>query len=108
VSPEPESDEEELWIDRHLLPALRDPGLLPVVLVVAGHLVAFIVPTLLFAVRDQSVPSLLGLVLLAVLSAECVRFEWRLSRKPTLTRLIVGIWIVAFGTAWIADHYGVL
>ena len=58
----------ELWVDRWILPALRDTSLLaPLVLVVAGHFVAFVAPMLIFAVRDQRIGAqmaVLGLLFL--------------------------------------------
>ena len=47
-SPDEPSDEREphgeLWVDRWILPALRELTLLPIVLVVVGHLVAVVAP----------------------------------------------------------------
>ena len=53
----------ELWVDRWILPALRELTLLPLVLVVVGHVVAFVAPTLIFAMRDRSIGAQLAAVL---------------------------------------------
>jgi hypothetical protein len=37
----------ELWVDRWILPAVRESTLFPLLLVVVGHVVAFIAPALL-------------------------------------------------------------
>ena len=103
-----ESPAPELWIDRHLLPAIRDPALLPVVLVVVGHVVAFVTPALLYAMRERSIPSMLAIAAMAVLSAEVVRFEVRNRRKLTLSRIVVGTWLAAVAAAFAANHYQIL
>lgn len=110
--PEPRSDgpdePEQLWVDKYLLPAMRDPGLLPIVIVVAGHIVAFLTPAMVFAVRDRSLGSALALLILGFLSAEVARFELGRKRTPTLTRFLAGTWVAAVGAAFAAHRYGVL
>ena len=70
----------ELWIDRWILPALRDLALLPIVLAVVGHVIAFAVPTLIFALRDRRIDAQMAVFALFALSFAGVRFEFHWAR----------------------------
>jgi hypothetical protein len=96
----------ELWVDRWILPALRDTSLLAIVLVVAGHFVAFTAPMLIFAVRDQRIGAQLAVLGLIVLTFGCVRFEIRRNGRPgLLSGWIGGTWLAALAVAWTCNHY---
>jgi len=96
----------ELWVDRWILPALRETALLPVVLVVVGHGVAFMTPMWIFALRDREIGALLALLGLLVLSFECVRFEWRRYGRPALlSGWIGGTWLASIAAAWACNRY---
>jgi hypothetical protein len=97
----------EFWVDRWILPALRELTLLPLVLVVVGHLVAFVAPMLIFALRDQGLGALLAVLGLLVLSFECVRFEFRRHGRPALLSAWIGVtWLTSIATAWACNRYG--
>jgi predicted ABC-type exoprotein transport system permease subunit len=106
---EPADDREphgELWVERWILPALRETALLPVVLVVVGHLVAFMAPMWIFALRDRALGALFALLALLVLSLECVRFEWRRYGRPALlSGWISGTWLASIAAAWACHRY---
>ena len=106
---EPRSEREprgELWVDRWILPALRDLSLLPLVLVVIGHIVAFTAPTLIFALRDRRFAAQLALLGLVVLSFGCVRFEIRRQHRPgVLSAWLGATWLVALAAAWACNRY---
>ena len=96
----------ELWVDRWILPALRDTALLPIVLVVAGHLVAFVAPMLIFALRDRKIGAQMAVLGLMVLTYGCVRFEIRRHGRPgLLSGWIGGTWIAALAAGWVCNHY---
>lgn len=96
----------EFWVDRWVLPALRDLALLPLVLVVIGHVVAFTAPTLIFALRDRSFAAQLALLGLLALSFACVRFEIRRQHRPgVLSAWLGATWLVALAAAWACNHY---
>jgi hypothetical protein len=100
---------DELWIDRYLLPAIRESTLFPLLLVVIGHVVAFIAPALLFAVRDRSFGAMLALVVIAFFTVQCIRFEVRRHGRPdVLSAIFVGTWLASAATAWACDHYHLL
>lgn len=104
-----ESSKEELWIDRYLLPALRESTLFPLLLVVIGHVVAFIAPALLFAVRDRSFGSMAALFAISVLTVQCIRFEvGRHGRLGVLSAILLSTWAVSGAAAWACDHYQLL
>jgi hypothetical protein len=108
-SGEPNSEREphgELWVDRWILPALRELTLLPLVLVVAGHWVAFVAPTLIFALRDRNIGAQMAVFALAALTFGCVRFEVRRYGRPALlSAWIGGTWLAAIAAAWACSHY---
>jgi hypothetical protein len=96
----------ELWVDRWILPALRDMSLLTIVLVVAGHFVAFAAPMLVFAVRDGKIGAQMAVLGLMVLTFGCVRFEFRRHGRPDLlSGWVGGTWLVALAAAWACNHY---
>ena len=96
----------ELWVDRWILPALRDTSLLTIVLVVAGHFVAFGAPMLVLALRDRRIGAQMAVLGLMVLTFGCVRFEIRQYGRPGLVSgWIGGTWLVALGAGWVANHY---
>ncbi|MFV1979365.1 MAG: hypothetical protein ACC649_08435 [Myxococcota bacterium] len=96
----------ELWVDRWILPALRDTSLLAIVLVVAGHFVAFAAPMLIFAVRDRRIGAQLAVLGLMVLTFGCVRFEVRRHGHPGLLSAWIGAtWLAAIAAAWVCSRY---
>ncbi len=96
----------ERWVERWILPALRDTALLPVVLVVAGHVVAFTAPMLIFALRDRKVGAQLALLGLLALTIGCTRFEIRTRGRPgLLSGWVGGTWLAALATAWVCHRY---
>ncbi len=99
--------EGELWVDRWILPAVRESTLFPLLLVVIGHAVAFIAPALLFAVRDRQFGAQVALFALIVLTSGCVRFEVRRHRRPdVLSAILLATWLLSGATAWACDRYG--
>ena len=107
---DPGSDREpqgELWVDRWILPAIRESTLFPLLLVVIGHVVAFIAPALLFAIRDRQLGAQVVLLALIALTSGCVRFEIRRHRRPDLLSVILlATWLLSGATAWACDRYG--
>jgi hypothetical protein len=108
-SGEPRNEREprgELWVDRWILPALRELTLLPLVLVVIGHVVAFVAPTLVFAIRDRNIGAQMAVFGLIALTFGCVRFEVRRNGRPALlSGWIGGAWLAAIAAAWACDRY---
>jgi hypothetical protein len=97
----------ELWVDRWILPAVRESTLFPLLLVVIGHVAAFVAPALLFAVRDRQLGAQVGVLALIVLTSGCVRFEIRRHRRPDLLSLILlATWLLSGAAAWACDRYG--
>ena len=111
-SDEPGSEREptgELWVDRWILPAVRESTLFPLLLVVIGHVVAFAAPALLFAVRDRHTGARVALLALAVLTFGCVRFEIRRHHRPDLlSAILLATWLVSAVVAWACNRYGLL
>jgi hypothetical protein len=96
----------ELWVDRWILPALRELTLLPLVLVVAGHVVAFAAPMLIFALRDRGIGAQMAVFGLVGLTFACVRFEVRRHGRPGLLSAWIGAtWLAAIAAAWVCSRY---
>jgi hypothetical protein len=104
----PREPQGELWIDRWILPALRDLALLPIVLVVIGHVIAFAVPALIFALRDGRIGAQMAVFALFALSFAGVRFEFRRHGRPgLLSGWIGGAWLAAIATSWVCNRYAI-
>lgn len=100
--PEPEPRD---WVDRFILPFVRESTLWPVLIVLIAHAVAFIGPAMLFAVRDGSRASAVVVALLLVASALVVRFEWRRDhRLAALTITTAVTWLASVAFAWISHE----
>ena len=101
MSPETRPDFVERWI----LPFVRDSRLWPVLVVVIGHVVAFTAPMLLLGLRDRRPAALLGCGLLAM-AANVVRRELAAHGRPgALSALVAATGALAAVAAWLADRY---
>jgi len=99
----------KLWVDRWILPALRELTLLPIVLVVVGHVVAFVAPMLIFALRDQSLGAQIAVLGMLALTFECARFEFRRHGRPALLSAWIGAtWLTSIAAAWACNRYSIL
>ena len=99
----------KLWVDRWILPALRELTLLPIVLVVVGHLVAFVAPMLIYALRDRSLGAQIAVLGMLALTFECARFEFRRYGRPALLSAWIGAtWLASIAAAWACNHYSIL
>ena len=97
----------QLWVDRWILPAVREPTLWALLLVMIGHVVAFVAPALLFAVRDGYIGARMAVLALLVLTFGCVRFEIRRHRRPDLLSAILLVtWLASGAAAWACNRYG--
>jgi len=107
AAPEPEPAPRD-WVDRFILPFVREPTLWPVLIVLIAHAVAFIGPAMLFAARDGSRASWVVLALLAALSGLVIRFEWRRDQRlASLTGVTAVTWLGSAGFAWISGRTGI-
>jgi hypothetical protein len=96
------------WVDRFILPFVRESTLWPVLIVLIAHAVAFLGPAMLFALRDGSRHSAAVLMLLLALSALVVRFEWRRDHRLAALSAVTAItWVSSAGFAWISDRTGI-
>ena len=100
--------EEPRGIERFFRPFVEEPLLWPVLLVIVGHVVAFLVPVMLFSVRDRRPFAMAALLGLALLSVQGVRLEWRQRGRPgALGAILLTTWITSTVVAVAADRYGV-
>jgi hypothetical protein len=107
MAPERDAFDGPSWVDRWLLPFVREPTLWPVLLVVIGHAMAIIAPLLLLAVRDRSVPASVALLGLVAVSGVTVRFDLRRSGRPAaLSWVVLVTWLGSGAVAWLAHRTG--
>jgi len=96
------------WVKNWILPYIQEPTLWPVLFALLGHVVVIIAPMMLFVQRHGSVKSLIGLCLMAFVSAAFIRFELKYRRRPGgVSFTVLLTWASAAGLAWISDYYGV-
>jgi hypothetical protein len=93
------------WVDRFILPFIRESTLWPVLIVLVAHAVAFIGPALLFAVRDDSRASQVVIALLLLSSALVIRFEWRRDHHlAALTTTTAITWLASLAFAYLSHR----
>lgn len=110
VSDEPVSDSENpQGVDMWIMPYLRDSTLWPVLIVLIVHVVAFVAPVMLYAVRDRRGGPIVALVILALLTLRGFRWEIHSRKKfGAISWLIVTIWIASCIAAYWANFYDFL
>jgi hypothetical protein len=96
-------------IDRWVLPYLHDSSLWPVLLVVMAHVVAFVAPVLLFAVRDRHYAAIAATIGLVYLTTGVVRYDLKKSSRPAaLTAVALIIWVASVTAAYYGGALGLL
>lgn len=96
------------WVDRWILPFVREPTLWPVLVVVIGHAIALAAPLLLLAVRDGSGGAAASLALLGLASLAIALLELRRrGRLGPLAGLLLTTWLLSAAAAWAADRFGI-
>lgn len=94
-----------MWI----MPYLRDSSLWPVLIVLVVHVVAFVAPVMLYAVRDRRAGPIVALVILALLTLRGFRWEIHSRKKfGAISWLIVTTWIASCIAAYCANLYDFL
>ena len=97
------------FVDTWLMPYVRDSSLWSILFIFLVHIVLFIAAALLWSARDQNFAAVGALLLLAWLSSECVRSDFRKHRRPAaMSAVIVAVWALSVGVAMLGDYYGLL
>ena len=97
-------EEDPQGIDMWIMPYLREPSLGPVLVVIIAHIVAFVAPVLLYAVRDQRPGPIVAIVVIALLSLRGFRWEIRTRNGfGAISWLIVVSWVGSFVAAYFAN-----
>lgn len=106
--PEPIGGAYGPWVERFILPFVREGPLWPILIVVMSHAAAFLAPLLLLSLRDRTSAAGAALAGVALLSAGVVRYEVRrLRRISALSGVLFATWLLSAVLAWIADRYGI-
>jgi ABC-type multidrug transport system permease subunit len=104
-----EETEPTHFVDRWILPYVEDSSLWAVLFVLLAHMVAFVAPVMLFALRDRNIGAMVVAVAMLYGSALTVRWEYRhRGRLSTLTVLLIIIWISGGLGAYFSDKHGFL
>ena len=105
----PLRDEEPQGVDLWVMPYLRDSALWPVLVVLIAHVVAFVAPVLLYAVRDGRIGPRVAIGIVVLLSLRGIYWEIR-SRKTfgAIAWLIVVCWLSSFVAAYFANLHDFL
>jgi hypothetical protein len=110
--PDPEQSEPRdpfagpTWIDRAVLPFVRESTLWPIAIIIVGHAIAFLAPLLLLAIRDARTPAVVALVLLLGGTGLGVRSEARSRGLGAFTGLLTATWALSAIGAVYADRSG--
>jgi hypothetical protein len=111
-SPPNETDresEDPQGVDLWVMPYIRDSSLWPVLIVLIVHVVAFIAPLLLYAVRDQRTGPIIAMLFIAGMTLRGFRWEIRTRNEfGAISWLIVVSWIASFVAAYFADRHDFL
>lgn len=95
------------WSDRWILPFVREPTLWPVLLVLVAHVVVFLAPLLLLALRDGHGGARVTLAVTALASAWAAAGEWRRRGRPGALGALLGVlWILSGAGALLAHRAG--
>jgi hypothetical protein len=110
VGDEPISDTEDpQGVDMWIMPYLRDSSLWPVLVVMVVHVMAFVSPVLLYAVRDRRPGPIIALVVVSLLTLRGFRWEMRSRNKfGAISWLIVITWVASAIAAYFASLYNFL
>ena len=80
----------------------------PLLVVILGHLVAFLVPAIVLGFRDRSLPALAAIAILLVASGAALHRDWRRYRRPgPIGTTVLIVWALAAPVSWAAARYGV-
>ena len=101
--------EDPQGVDLWVMPYIRDSSLWPVLIVLIVHVVAFIAPLLLYAVRDQRIGPIIAMFFIAGMTLRGFRWEIRTRNEfGAISWLIVVSWIASFVAAYFADRHDFL
>lgn len=95
----------DLWV----MPYIRDSTLWPVLIVLIAHVVAFVSPVLLLALRDRRPGPMVTGVVLVLLSLRGFHWEVQARRKfGAISWIIVTTWVASLVAAYFGDRFDVL
>jgi hypothetical protein len=106
---EPRRGPEGPFLERWVLPYLRDSTLWPILLVLVAHVVAFLAPLILWAARDGGAASLATVGAFAALTGAGFWLERRQRGGiGAFSALLVCTWLLAGALAAVGHHTAIL
>ena len=96
------------WFEHGLLPYVKESTLWPVFFVLVAHLIIGLALLVLSSFLHKNVGGMLGLALSLFLSGVACQFEREHRGKlGGLTAVVVSGWLLTFGVAYGAHHFGI-
>ena len=95
------------WVERWILPFVRESTLWPILIVIIGHASAFMTAALLIGLREGRFAAAVAVLGLLFISGNVVRYEWaRVGRPGALAGVVLATWLLTGLLAYLADRYG--
>lgn len=108
TAPEAEPGGYPAWVERLILPFLREESLWPVLAAILGHVLVGQLFLLRAAMRDHQLPALLALALMLTMSGQLALAERRaIGRFGTFTGIFGATWLLAAVGAWLLRNFEV-
>lgn len=105
---EPAEERRATIVERAIATLFEESTLWPLLVVVLGHVAAFLAPVVLLAVRERRPAGALALVGAIFLSGVAVRAEWSRTGRPGPQAAFVALsWLVTGVFAWAANRWQV-
>jgi len=96
-------------LERWVLPYIEDSALWPVLIVVIAHVVAFIAPLCLYAIRERSLVAMVAVAWLAFLTVQGMRYEKGLrGRFGSFSWLLLVTWAASGVAAYFGNRWDVI
>ena len=104
--PEPTPSDARERIEGWIRTMRGDIMLQPLLAVIAGHAIAFLVPVCLFAVRDRNPFAALALAILLVASGATLYGDWQRFRRPgPIGGTLLIIWVLAAALSVVTSRF---
>ena len=106
-TPSPAQDGWPPWVEKYLLPYLREPAGWPITFAVVGHASVLQALVGLAAWRSQHPAFLFLVAAYVVMTLTPIRTEYRCTGTfGIITKLVIGMWLSTLGVAWWAGRSG--
>jgi hypothetical protein len=106
--PDPAPERSPTIVERAIATLFEESTLWPILVVVLGHVAAFLAPVVILALRERRPSAGVAFVGAIVLSGLAVRAEWSRAGRPGPQAAFVALaWLLTGVFAWAANHWQV-